>query len=118
MGATDMTPRGRGSRATAIHDDQLTANLVEAILGWRAAPDRFIKPNRGWTPRSRFKPLTCLDDTFKLLTEARAEYRVIRTRNGKFTAVVRVGSGRGRAEGTEDARTIITALAGALGLET
>ena len=82
----------------AIHDDQLTASLVEAILGWRAAPDRFIKPNRGWTPRSRFKPLTCLDDTFKLLTEAGADYRVIRTRNGKFIAVVRVGSGREGAQ--------------------
>jgi hypothetical protein len=97
--------------------DQLTALLAERVLGWRTAPDRFLKPGRGWTPRSRFKPLACLDDAFKLLKEARADFQLIRTKNGKFTATVRVGSGRGHAEGTEGARTIIMALAEALGLE-
>jgi hypothetical protein len=113
-----VTAKRQKAKTTAIHDDHLTALLVEAVLGWKAAPDRFIKPGRSWTPRTRFKPLTCLNDAFKLLKEARADYQVIRTRNGKFTASVRVGSGRGHAEGTAEARTIIVALAEALGLET
>ena len=56
-----MKPDSRKSSGAAMHDDQLTATVVEVVLGWRATPDRFIKPGRSWTPRSRFNPLIRLE---------------------------------------------------------
>lgn len=111
-----MTPEGQKSRATAIHDDELTANVVEAVLGWRAAPDRFIKPGRSWTPRSRFKPLMRLEDAFLLLHQADCTCVLSVGSDKVFTAEVRVGDRTGKVSGEPKARTITLAICQALGI--
>jgi hypothetical protein len=97
--------------------DQLTALLVERVLGWKVCPDRFVKSERSWTPRSRFRPLDRFEDAFLLLDTARAAYNLSVGSDGVFTARVRVGRHRGKASGGPKARTITLALSQALGIE-
>lgn len=112
----DLKARSSNVKTAAIHEDQLTARLVEAILGWRATPDRFIKSGRSWTPRSRFKPFARLEDAFSLLDRAGCTY-VLSVRSERvFTAEVRVGDHTGKASGEVKARTITLALCQALGI--
>ena len=96
--------------------DQLTALLVERVLGWKACPDRFIKSERSWTPRSRFRPLDRLEDAFLLLDTARAAYNLSAGSDVVFTARVCVGKRVGKATGEPKARTITLALSQALGI--
>jgi hypothetical protein len=100
-----------------VNDKQVTEALASKILGWKICRDRFITSGRSWVSRWRFKPMTHLDDAFRLLDGAGANYRLTATAGGKFTAEVRVGVGRGTASGAEKAETITVALARALGLE-
>ncbi len=95
--------------------DQLTAILVERVLGWKTCPDRFVKTERSWTPRSRFRPFDRLEDAFLLLDTARAVYNLSGSA-GVFTARVRIGRGVGKASGEPKARTITLALSQALGI--
>jgi len=97
--------------------DQLTAELVELVLGWRAAPDRFIKPGRSWIPRSRFKPLVRLEDAFLLLDRAGGRFVLSVGEDGAFNAEVRVGERIGKATGEPKARAITVAISRALGIE-
>jgi hypothetical protein len=99
-----------------MSNDQLTAVLAERVLGWRAAPDRFIKQGRSWTPRSRFKPLARLEDAFLLLDRAGGTYVLSVGSDRFFSAEVRVGERIGRASGEPKARAITVAIARALGL--
>jgi len=111
-----MTPKSRNSRCTAMHDDQITAAVVEAVLGWKAAPDRFIKPGRSWTPRSRFKPLVRLDDAFLLLSRAGCTCVLSVGSDRIFTARVQLGDRTGTASGEPKARAITLAICQALGI--
>jgi hypothetical protein len=96
--------------------DQLTTILAERVLGWKASPDRFIKPGRSWTPRSRFKPLVRLEDAFLLLNRAGGTYALSVGEDGAFNAEVRVGERIGKASGEPKARAITVAISRALGI--
>jgi|ERR1035437_1338654 hypothetical protein len=97
-------------------EEALTAALAERVMGWKAAPDRFIKSGRSWIPRWRFRPLAELADAFRLLDHAAAHYTLI-ANGSTFTAKVEIESCRGTAVGEHKARTITLAVARALRLE-
>jgi hypothetical protein len=100
-----------------ISDQELTAGLAKEVMGWKVAPDRFIKPGRSWVPRWRFAPLKRLEDAFEVLDRAKSDYKLTVIDGGSFTAEVRVGGRIGKTSGEPKARTITIALAHALGLE-
>ncbi len=94
----------------------LTGILAERVMGWKVAPDRFIKSGRSWIPRWRFRPLAELADAFRLLDHAGARYTLTRDCS-TFAAEVQIESCRGNAVGEDKARTITVAVARALRLE-
>jgi hypothetical protein len=100
-----------------MNDDRLTEKLAAQILGWKAAPGRFIKSDRAWTPSWRFAPLTNLEDAFVLLDASASAYTLATNTDRCFEAEVRVGERVGKASGEPKARSITIALARALGLE-
>jgi len=97
-------------------EEALTAALAERVMGWKVAPDRFIKSGRSWIPRWRFRPLAEIADAFRLLDHAAAHYTLTRDCSA-FAAEVQIGSCRGKAVGEHKARTITLAVARALRLE-
>src|SRR5258708_28407361 len=97
-----------------MNDDRLTEKLAAQVLGWKAAPGRFIKSGGSWTPSWRFAPLTNLEQAFDLLDRAASTY-TISNKVGCFDAEVRVGGRVGKASGKLKARTITLALAHARG---
>jgi len=99
-----------------MNDERLTEKLATQLLGWKSAPDRFIKPGRSWTPRSRFKPLVRLEDAFLLLDRAGGTYVLSVGPDGVFRAEVRVGERIGKATGGPKARAIAVAISRALGI--
>jgi hypothetical protein len=100
-----------------MNDDRLTEKLAAMVLGWKTAPGRFIKPDRGWTPRWHFAPLTKIEDAFLLLDRIAKHYTLTTDEGEGFRAEVYVGVRVGRASGERGARTVTLALARALGLE-
>jgi hypothetical protein len=94
-----------------------TVALAERLLGWRAAPDRFMKSGRSWIPKWRFNPFDSINDAFLLLDGAGATYTLAVGADGIFTAEVRFGGRCGTATGTPHARTITLAIARAAGIE-
>lgn len=110
-------PDGTRSCGAGMSDDRLTEKLAAQILGWKAAPGRFIKPGGGWTPRWKFAPLRRIEDAFELLDIAASTYTLTANKNGGFTTEVRVDGRMGQASGKSKARTITLALAQAIGLE-
>jgi hypothetical protein len=105
------------SAPLAHQDARVTAELASRVLGWKVAADRFIKPGRSWTPRSRFKPFTRLEDAFLLLEHARSTWILSIRADRVFTAKVRVYGRVGQATGEPKARTITRALCQALAIE-
>jgi hypothetical protein len=100
----------------APNDQRATDQLARQVMGWRAAPDRFVKSNRGWIPKWRFQPFSELADAFQLLDNAARAYTL--TSDGRiFTAEVEIGDRRGKASGKSKARTVSLAVARALGIE-
>jgi hypothetical protein len=95
---------------------QLTDVLAERIMGWRLAPGRYIKSDRGWMPRWRFRPLARLEDAFLLLDSAGATYVLTVGSDGVFIAEVRIGGRTGKASGEPKAQTITLAISRALGI--
>jgi hypothetical protein len=97
--------------------DRATDQLVSTILDWRIAPDRFIKPGRGWTPRSRFNPFVRLEDVFLLLERADSVFVLSAGPDKTLTASIQISGRTGKASGRVCARTIAIALCQALGIE-
>ncbi len=97
-------------------DERLTDELALRVMGWKPAPDRFVKSGRSWIPRWRFRPLTELSHAFRLLDQAADHYTLTRN-NSTFAAEVQIQSCRGKAVGEHKARTITVAVARALRLE-
>ena len=96
-------------------DEHLTDFLAERVMGWRVAPDRFIKSGRKWIVRWRFAPLKSLEDAFDLLDTCGCAYTMSAGLDGQFEAEVRVDGRVGKATGNLKPRTITIALARALG---
>lgn len=97
-------------------DERLTDALACRVMGWRVAPDRFVKSGRSWIPRWKFRPLAELADAFHLLDQA-ADYYTLTFSGSSFAAEVQIESRRGKAVGEQKARTISIAVARALRLE-
>jgi hypothetical protein len=95
----------------------LIAVLAEKIMGWRAAPARFLMANRQWIPRWRFQPLDNLEDAFRLLETAASSYTLHASSDATFIAEVRIANRTGRASGKSKATTITVAVARAIGLD-
>lgn len=95
----------------------LTAVLAERVMGWKIAPDRFIKARQSWIPRWRFQPLVDLADAFQLLDQVAHRYSLTSDSSHTFRAEVQIGARRGKASGKNQARAITVAVARALGLE-
>jgi hypothetical protein len=100
-----------------VNDDRLTEKLAAVVLGWKTAPGRFIKPDRGWTPRWSFAPFTKVEDAFLLLDRASSHYSLTTNKRLGFCAEVHVGVRIGKAAGEPKARALTLALTRALGLE-
>ena len=98
-------------------DDSLTAQLAERVIGWKVAPDRFMKPGRSWIKRCRFRPLQNASDAVELLGRAADSFHLVGPRRTVFIVEVKIGGRCGKALGNQFARTITTAVARALGLE-
>ena len=98
-------------------DAQLTVKLATEVLGWKAAPGRFIKPGRSWTPSWRFAPLENIAQAFDLLDAGAAAYKLSGDTDGLFMAEVRIGNRVGKASGAQKARVICVAIARAIGAD-
>lgn len=115
----NSAPASRIGTRISGNDERLTAILAERIMGWKVAPDRFVKSGRKWIPKWRFAPLSRLDDAFQLLDRSTSATYTLERRNiDGFSVNVRCGNRVGRASGEPKARAITLALARALGIET
>ena len=97
-------------------DERLTDELALRVMGWKVAPDRFVKSGRSWLPKWRFRPIVELADAFQLLDRA-ADHYTLKGDGRTFNAVIQTSSGRGTASGESKPRVITLAIAKALGLE-
>ena len=86
-------------------------------MGWKVAPDRFIKSGRSWLPKWRFAPFTRLDDAFQLLDRSASSYKLERVGSATFAVEVELDGRIGKASGEPKARAITLAVGRALGLE-
>jgi hypothetical protein len=75
-----------------VTDALLVDELVARALGWRPAPDRYLKPVRGWIPRSKFKPLKDVKDALRVLDALTRDYSLVSKPGGAFTAQVRLAA--------------------------
>jgi hypothetical protein len=98
-------------------DERLTDELAARVMGWKPAPDRFVKSGRCWIPRWRFQPLTSLEDAFQLLDRTAARYTLTSDSGATLTADIRIGGASGRASEELKPRAITMATARALGIE-
>ena len=98
-------------------DQRLTDELAVRAMKWRKAPGRYHKSGRSWTPESKFRPLTDLRDSFRVLDSLTDDYSLIAAPGGAFDVQVRVAGRIGRCSGKEKARTICLAVAYALGID-
>lgn len=98
--------------------DTLTAALAERVMGWRAAPDRFLKADRVWIPRWRFQPFSNVEDALTLLDAAHpAEYSIRSRDDGRVEVHVSVHGHRAAAISDTRSAAISGAVARAIGLE-
>jgi hypothetical protein len=98
-------------------DECLTSELAVRGMGWRLAPDRYLKSGRSWIPRWRFRPLVDLGDAFRLLESVTDDYSLLAKPGGVFTVIVRVAARVGKDTGEPKARVICLAIARALGID-
>lgn len=96
--------------------DTVTAALAERVMGWRAAPDRFLKSGRAWIPRWRFQPFQNIEDALALLDAAKPQQYEIRGAAGQVTAHVNISGSCGECVGTSRAAVLSGAIAAALGI--
>ena len=92
-------------------DQLLVDELARLVLGWRSGPDRYLKPQRGWVPRSKFHPLTDVRDAFRILDHLTNSYSLTALPGEGFTVEVRSKGRIGRGSGESAARAIVLALA-------
>lgn len=98
---------------TGIED--LTTQLAQRVMGWEAAPDRFLLGERRWLPRWRFQPTEKLEDAFRLLDAAAPQnYKMGREAVGLFWVRVRIAGKTGEAQSQSKPQAITLAIARAL----
>jgi hypothetical protein len=113
-----VAAKTRTEKRSGIDDHSLTLRLAQAVMGWRLAPGRFLKPDRGWLPKWRFQPAIRLDDAFQLLEQSAPDDFEMKPGNrGSFRVQVRLGGKIGMAEDVSKPRAITYAVARALNLD-
>ena len=101
-----------------MNTEQLTAVLVERVMGWTVGPDRFSMGNREWMPRWKFQPVEKIEDAFRLLAQAAPqEYSISGDGKGSIHVQVRINGAVGEARGTSTPSVITHAVARAFGIE-
>lgn len=98
-------------------EHELTAALAERLLGWRAAPGRFLQGGRRWIPAWRFRPTERLEDACRLLDAAHASESNVIERNGIYFVRLFINGGSTEASERSRARAITYAVARAFGIE-
>ncbi len=89
--------------------------LAERVMGWEAAPGRFLLGERRWIPRWRFQPTEKLEDAFRLLAAAVPQQYAMGCRaGGLFWVQVQIGGHMGEAQDESKPRAIAMAVARAL----
>ncbi len=104
-------------RARQMSDERLTTELAVRAMRWRLAPGRYLKPGRGWTSRSGFRPLVDINDAFRVLDAVTGDYSMLAKPGGRFRVHVRTADRMGQAAGESKARIICLAVAQALGID-
>jgi hypothetical protein len=95
--------------------DQLTTLLAGRVMGWTAAPNRFLTGNRSWIPRWRFQPTERLSDAARLLEAASPdEYEIKANGTGPVSVRVQIAGRTGEARDRSASRAISLAVADAL----
>jgi hypothetical protein len=112
-----ISRRGCRGSGAVMTDEVLTGELASRVMGWKTAPDRFVKGGRSWIPRWRFQPLVELADAFRLLDKGARRYSLTCDGRRTFSVEVQVGTRHGKASSKNKARAITLAVARALGLE-
>jgi hypothetical protein len=109
-----VTPHSQDKSITV---ERLTAILAERVLGWSVGPDRFLRGNRSWLPKWRFRPIENLNDAFALLEASRPDRYTLRaeTRFG-FHVQVEIAGCVGEASHSCKPRAITLAIAKAIGI--
>jgi hypothetical protein len=100
-----------------MSDEHLITELAVRAMRWRLAPGRYLKTDRGWTPRSAFRPLTDLNDAFRALEAVTRDYSLISIPGGGFRVRLLLAGRTANATDDSKARAICLALAAALGTE-
>src|SRR5206468_4217595 len=108
---------GKRCEGAPVNHERLSDELARVVLGWRLAPGRYLKSERQWIQRSKFRPFQNLDDAFMVTSRASNAYFLGRDADGVFTATVRVGDREGRATSKTAAPAIALALTQALGID-
>ena len=99
----------------AMTDERLTDELAARVMGWKPAPDRFVKTGRGWIPRWRFQPLTSFDHALQLLDRS-DRYTITKNADASLTAEVQIKGRTGKASNELKSRAIAVAVARTLGI--
>jgi len=104
-----------------VQDDQdvrMTTELACRVMSWRTGPGRFIKPNRGWTPRWKFQPLKKLEHALNLLERAAPQHFSMEGDETTGLHVrVQIAGVIGEARGKSKPRAIAYAVARAVGIQ-
>jgi hypothetical protein len=99
-----------------MSEERLTTELAVRAMHWRLAPGRYLKPDRGWTSRSGFRPLVNLKDAFQALESVTTDYSLDSKPGGIYTVQLRFEGRLAQGAGESKARAICLALADALGI--
>ena len=98
--------------------EQLTALLAEHVMQWRVGPTRFQMGNRGWLPRSRFRPTERIQDAFRVLLAAEpSEYTMAGGKGTSSWARVRIDGAFGEASASSLPTAICLAIARCIGIQ-
>lgn len=96
----------------------LTSLLAQRVMGWEAAPNRFLLGNKRWRPRWRFQPLERIEDAIKLLDAACPDgFTICAEAGGPFYVTVRIAGVFGDATHALKARAIAVAVSKSIGID-
>jgi hypothetical protein len=104
------------SHGNQLSDEQLTTELADRAMRWRISPDRYLRPDGGWIPRSKFCPLVNVSHAFQALDAVTKDYSLLAKPGGGFEVNLRLACRTACATDESKARAICLALADALGI--
>jgi hypothetical protein len=93
----------------------LTDELVRLVLGWRLAPNRYLKPDGGWTSRLQFQPFKNIHQALQLLEAVTTNYTLESAPDNVFKVEARLSDRVANTSGKSKSRTITLAVAQLVG---